>query len=170
MTLEEALALTDGVYFDVLESHYHQIPRCSSSYLRRLAKNPAYAQLPCEESAAMEFGSAAHAYILQGEAVFNAEYIVMPEIAHHKNSNAYKECYANFQAAVNGKAIIEQKEYDKILGCADSIMEHPLASLFLMESFGQPEVTILWTDVETGIQMKCLNDRLPGKKTLAALD
>lgn len=170
MTFEETMALPDGIYDDIREDWYHKIPRVSSTYLRKLAKNPALTQVQEEETEAMSLGSLVHCIVLEGKDAFRERYAVLPDIPHHKNSNAYKSEMAAFCESNVGKEIVDGKQMDVALGCANAIKDHPLASLLLAETQGKPEVSILWTDAETGIKMKCRIDRLPSPRTRALID
>lgn len=155
-----------GIYAGVPANEYHSWPYVSSSYLKKLACNPFSAKQPTEVTAAMNIGSAVHAYTLEGEAAFLREFAIAPDC--DKRTAAGKKDFAEFQVANIGKTVLTVGEFETVLACHQSLMDHPLSSLFLMESKGQPEVSLVWDDKETGLRCKARLDRLPdpSKKTV----
>lgn len=170
MTLEEALLLKDGRYDDIDETTYHSLPYVSSTYLRKLANNPAEAAIPFKPSASMVIGSAVHKIALEGPAAFEESYFCMPDIPHHKNSNAYKEEFYILQQAAEGKEIVDSTQLEIILGCTKSVMEHPVSRRLLGPTLGKPEVSIIFTDPITGLRGKARVDRLPDPRMKFAID
>jgi hypothetical protein len=169
-SLSEWLAKPDGVYLDCPESTYHKLPYCSSTYLRKLAKNPAAAKIPFEPSASMIIGSAVHKLVLEGREAFNDCYFCIPEIKFHKSSNAYKAEFADYQKEAGSREIVNHDQMEIIEGCSKSVMEHPISKRLLTPTLGQPEVTVIFTDAETGLRSKARVDRLPDAHMRAAID
>ena len=168
--LAQYLALPDGVYENIPEEYYHKLPYCSSTYLRKLANNPAAAAIPFHATSSMNIGSAVHKWVLEGKVAFNDHYYCMPDIAHHKNSNAYKAELIECQHASGGRELVDSNQLEIIIGCAKSVMEHPIAKKLLLPTLGQPEVSIIFTDPETGLRGKARIDRLPDSQKRAAID
>lgn len=164
--LPDVPGLEPGIHHNIPAADYHALPYVSSSYLKKLCSNPFSAKVPTEVTAAMNIGSAVHAFTLEGEAAFLAEFAVAPSC--DKRTTAGKAQFAEFQVANIGKTIITADEFETVLACHASLNSHPLSSLFLMESAGQPEVTLIWDDQETGLRCKARLDRLPdpSKKTV----
>lgn len=168
--LSKWLSVPDGVYYDCPEEIYHQLPYCSSTYLRKLAKNPASVKIPFEPSASMVIGSAVHKLVLEGNNAFDECYYCIPEIKFHKNSNAYKDELREYQKEAGVREIVNHEQLEIIKGCAGSVMAHSIAKRLLSPSMGEPEVTIIFTDAETGLRAKARIDRLPDTRTKAAID
>ncbi len=166
--LSDSPELEPGIHHNIPASFYHSLPYVSSSYLKKLRNNPFSAQQPTEVTAAMNVGSAVHVYVLEGEAAFFDEFSVAPSC--DKRTNAGKAQLAEFQANNIGKTIITIEEFETVLACHKSLNEHPLSSLFLMESAGQPEVSLIWDDKKTGLRCKARLDRLPDNSKKTAFD
>lgn len=63
---------------------------------------------------------------------------------------------AVFEEGLEGRSAIKKEFWDQLIQDMKRIHGNPEVAQFL--TGGQPEVTILWTDPETGIKMKCRID------------
>lgn len=120
-----------------------------------------------EANKAMKFGSIAHMAVLEGEK-FKARYQVMPEfvgktktgeITTSKNSTDVKLQIAEWTAKLpQGSVIVTQEEQEDLLQAIESILSIDDAVKILQK--GKPEVIGYWTDEETGINCRMMNDVL----------
>lgn len=170
MNLEQALKLPDGIYENIPEDVYHALPYVSSTYLRRLGKNPAKAKTDDKDTTSKLVGSGTHALSLEGEKRYNASYFVLPKSQHHASSNKAKEEKAAWLTVANGRTILTTEQDVTIRGCAAEIIKHPVGQRLLAPTLGKPEVTVIFTDELTGLRCKARIDRLPDPVTRAALD
>lgn len=162
------MELAPGIHLNIPAEVYHSLPYVSNSYLKRLAKCPASAKLPQDETAAMILGRAAHAFTLEGLSVFNAGFAVSPKFDRRKKED--KAAAETFEAENGDKHIINEDDYATILGMHNSIMAHPFAARLLVQ--GVSEVTIIFDLPINGrtIRCKCRPDRIPyGANTLIDL-
>lgn len=137
---------------------YLSIPAVSSGSLKAIAKSPAHYQTyminPSIQTSTLNFGSAAHAMILQPNENLVA---IMPD-GIDKRTKAGKEAFAEFQANSDGKIIISRDEAITINGMIQAIDQTIWAKSLL--SKGLSEQTYLWTDSDTGLECKCRFDRI----------
>lgn len=155
-----------GIYHNIPDKEYHALPYISSTFLKRLKVNPAAALELFTPSEAMVLGSAAHAFILEGEAAFESAFAVAPDL--DKRTKEGKAQWGEFQAANAGKTIISHDQGDCIVGMWASLMAHPLARIFLKQS--REEVTAIWDDQETGQRCKARFDSLPDNNKRSIID
>lgn len=116
---------------------------------------------PTEPTNAMIFGSAAHKFILERED-FSKEYAVAPVV--DRRTKEGKERYNQFITESEGKIVINQEDYFKILEMAMAIDSYPDAKTFLT---GSCEQSFFWRDEATGEMCKIRPDCLTtvaGKK------
>jgi hypothetical protein len=158
-----------GIHYDIPASTYHALPFVSNSYLKKLAKCPANAKVPQEETSAMVLGRAAHLLVLEGEAAFSAECAVLPSNIDRRTKDG-KAIYAMFCAENAGKNIIGADDLDALLGMRESVRNHPFAKLLLSE--GVSETTVIFDREVAGhaIRCKCRPDRTPAPQMATLLD
>lgn len=150
--------LPPGVYENIPAAEYHAMhDYVSNSYLSRLDKCPAAAQVPQEDTPAMLLGRAVHCVVLEGEEEFNKNFCVAPAV--NKRTNGGKAAWAEFCAANPGKDVITADEYQTLINMREAVYQHPFARMILAE--GVSEQTVIWTDPDTGIKCKCRPDRIP---------
>ena len=172
-SLEEALLLSDGIYENVPEDVYHKLPWFSASYARQLIVNPASAQVPIEEKSALSLGSAIHALKLEGRDALNARFAFVPPDAPKKPTvtqrNAARPSIETvnaihywdlFESQNQGKTILSADDKVIIEGACKAIDTHPCVVKRKMFQSGMNEVTIIYTDRETGIRIKSRLDNL----------
>lgn len=102
------------------------------------------------------FGSAAHAFIIEGEDVFRARYSVKPDGLNlaTKEGRAWKE-------ENGGKPYVSADDFAAIRAMQRMIAVHPMARLALRD--GMPEATGIVQDKETGLWLKCRPDYLTAR-------
>jgi hypothetical protein len=150
--------MDDGIYLNIPSKEYHSwTDIVSNSYLGRLAKVPACAKIPQEETEAMKFGRAVHTYILEGKMEFIKNYHVCED--RGKRSKEDKAYWIELITKYPNKELIKDSDYQIIKYMEDSVMGHPFASKLLKE--GVSETTIIWTDTDTGLKCKVRPDRIP---------
>lgn len=151
-------------------AEYRQADGISRSELQLFRKSPKHYEYakthPTESTPSLAFGSAAHKYILEKDDFFN-EYAIIPNV--DRRTKEGKEQYARFLADSEDKELLTLDDYAVITEMAKAIDEHPFARAFLG---GEHEVSLFWTDAETGEKVKCrpdviLNDStVTGKKMI----
>lgn len=152
----------DGIYYDMPEDVYHALPRLSASGIKNLLisgmdfwsrswMNPSRREYERDH---LDVGKAYHKRMLEGLPAFQSCYAVEPDC--DRRTKEGKQKYADW-VANNPKAnAISQELYDEILEAGSYLERHP-DNPFVG---GRPEVSVLWTDEETGVPMKARLDYL----------
>lgn len=173
-----------GIYQGIPAATYHGLPFVSNSYLKRLHKCPANAKVDAlEETKALIFGRAAHVMTLEGDDVFNSEFIIVPEDAPKRPTvlqlfakkpspeTLYaRDWWDHFTRNANGKTVLTREDYDTLRGVRDSVRSHPFAKLLLLD--GVSETTVIFDLDVTGqnVRCKCRPDRTPSPHLRTLLD
>ena len=136
---------------------YRQHSGISRSDLMKFKKSPLhykYAKENPEEeqSPALIFGSAAHKYILERED-FESEFAVAPNV--DRRTKEGKAIWAEFVENSGDRMVISVDDFEKIREMAAAVDAHPIASDLIK---GQHEVSLFWTDAETGEECKVRPD------------
>jgi hypothetical protein len=122
------------------------------SGLDKLAKSPAhyleYCRTEDNETPALLFGRALHAYVLE-QPTFAQRFAVAPEFGDLR-TNAGKAAKAAFLAEAGNRQTVKADDFDTIRRMADAIMAHPTARNLVVA--GQAEKEIAWTDERTGLR------------------
>ena len=109
------------------------------------------------ETAAFNFGKAAHALLL-GDEDFDAGYVVSPyDGFRSKEAREWREAQT--------KVIVSPDDMDHIKGMSASLKAHGLPDLIFG---GEPEVSLIWRD-HTGVWIKARPDALPATGDLGDL-
>ena len=145
-----------GIYTDISFDEYLKIDAVSNSYLGRLNKCPANALVETKDTPALLFGRALHCYTLE-HMTFPDKYVIALDV--DKRTKEGKKTWAEFQALNVDKSIIDSKDMQKIKDIYFAINKHPFAKELLEK--GVSEITVIWTDEETGLKCKCRPDRVP---------
>ena len=142
---------------------YHELKDfTSSSHLKELAKSPAhykaYIDSPQEKrTAALEFGDAAHNYILQ-PSEFERRFTSMPATIKVKRGKEYEA----FQAANAGKTLLASDDIEALVGMADAYKNHKAASALVRVANGIAEMSCFFIEPSTGLKCRIRPDYLPG--------
>lgn len=139
--------------------NYDQIPAVRRSELWLFRKSPAHylyaVTHPSESTPAMEFGTAAHKFILEQESFFE-DYVIAPEV--DRRTKAGKAAWAEFMESLGDRSVIKPADLEVIQAMDEAVKAHPTAAALLKT--GQHEVPIEWTDAATGEPCKCRPDCL----------
>lgn len=155
------LDLADGLHLDFPAGMYHQriLGVASKGALDIINRSPAHyatwvGGVDREPTDALAFGCAFHAATLEPVHFANA-YVVEPTFGDCRKT----ENKANRDAwrkENTGKIAITAADMKAIHGMRTSLLTHPIASRML--SGGVSEVTLRWTDTETGLVCKARAD------------
>ncbi len=155
------LELPDGLHAGIEESvYYARIPGVASkSVLELVDRAPAHYAAwlkgaDREDSDALRFGKAFHCALLEPH-VYDRTYAVEPKFGDCRKPDNKKR-RDEWRAENDGRQLLEQADATAIVGMARSIRNHPLAGRMLQE--GASELTVKWTDPETGIICKSRAD------------
>lgn len=136
---------------------YRQRPGLSGTQLVKLAKSPLHykhaVDNPSEPTPAMEFGTAAHAMVLEPHA-FTQQYAVF----NGEGTRASKE-YKAFAQQHAGKCILKQEEHSDLVQMLMVLYSKQLASRLLFHEQGLNEHEMYWTDPVTQVLCKGKLDR-----------
>jgi hypothetical protein len=147
-----------GIYPNISHSEYHAMKDVvSNSYLQRLNACPAAAKVPMVETPALTFGRAFHSFVLDGEESFKRDFAVLPDM--DRRTKEGKAAYALFCEESGDKTIIDAENMETSEAMYSALATHPIAAKLLLE--GRSEMSVFWTDEETGLSCKCRPDRIP---------
>lgn len=163
--------MDNGIYYNVSSKEYHSwTDIVSNSYLGKLSKVPAAAKIPQDETEAMKFGRAFHAFVLEPD-VFHKEFIVPETFPTKPNKRSLPKTIDAYHAwidSLGGKTPITGEDVGVLEHMKEAIDAHPFAYQLLKE--GISETTLIWTDEETGLQCKARPDRIPDGNKGVILD
>lgn len=138
---------------------YDRLDRVRSTQLKTLInaspkhlKHEQDAEDEGPDSEAFEVGNALHCLLLEPER-YPTEVVVFRDGASRKSA-AYDRCRDRNQ----GKTILLEKEVPQVKSMVSAVRADPAASKYLAQ--GEPEVTALWTDEQTGIECRARFDWL----------
>lgn len=139
------------------DREYSALPGIRRSDLWWLKKSPAHFKYHVEhpeESPAMAFGSAAHAFVLEPD-TFEKEYAVVP--VADRRTKAGKEQIDKFKEEHAHQSWIDAEDYDTIHQMRDALMlNDDIRKILTAEK--RVEVPFFWKDAETGEDCKCKAD------------
>jgi hypothetical protein len=163
------------VFFaDELPEHvYHAHPALSSSGARLLL-DPGCPALyrwrrdnPPPPRSVFDFGHAAHAKILGvGAGVLVPVDADLQPYAEWRTADAKAQVA---QAREDGLIPLKEPDAQAAADMAGAVLRHPIAGR-LLTAPGQSEVSIFWTDDETGVECRARIDRLPDDPHLPIVD
>lgn len=138
-------------------AEYHAKPSVSKTKLWRLlsdtpAKFKWLEDHPEPPTAAMQFGSALHKYVLEPDGFFD-EYAVAPQC--DRRTKAGKEEYQAFVESVQNKAVISTDDMVLISEMTGAIRANPRADFLLR---GEVEMSYYWQDDMTGLDCQARPD------------
>jgi hypothetical protein len=154
------------IIYDMPAKEYHDLPRFSSSGIKKILvsandfwvsswMNPNRKE---QTSDTFNVGTAYHTRILEGEEVFDKRYAVAPDVDRRTKDG--KATYLAWLEANPEAEAIDLETCVQIEKAAHRLEETK------MFSDGKPEVSILWTDDETGVPMKARLDYLTDSRIL----
>lgn len=149
----DAIQKGDAIIIEKLpNSIYHAGPGLSSSNVRAFGRSQLHAVEHVQETTpAMNFGTAAHAMIVEGEEVFNEEIAV---ITGSPYTNANKELKAEYEE--RGLTVIKEAELKAIKGMKQNLIDE---GVMYIEAEGRlAEASFYWYEGE--ILCKCRPDVL----------
>ncbi len=132
----------------------------SSSALKQILTSPAhcrhYLDEGRDETPAMLTGTVLHAALLEPER-FSSEFAIVPAV--DRRTKAGKEQWTAFCAEHQGKTLIRREEADLVERLRAGIARHQRATT-LLDLPGKAELSLYWTDPQTGVRLKARPDRL----------
>ena len=136
----------DAYYFpNMSNSFYHNGPGISSSHIRRFSQSQLHAlEEVIEQTTAMNFGSAAHSLIVEGEGAFFSDVVTITGSPYTNTNKALKK-----ESLDKGLIVINEKDKDTIYSMQNSLVTEARAYLNpdkeYPSSFDAPyEVSIFW--------------------------
>ena len=138
------------VFGDIPNSVYHAGPGLSSSYIRSFGRSQLHAVEHVQETTpAMNFGTAAHALLVEGEDEFNNTVAV---IAGSPYTNANKELRKEYEE--RGLTVIKEAEMNDIKAMNDNMIEE--GRMYLDAEGKVAEASFYW--YEGDVLCKCRPD------------
>ena len=144
-----------GVHLDIPEEEYHALPGLSSTGIKKMLDAPAVFEQYLREGekprTVFDVGSAAHAKILgvgAGVIAYPPEHLTPS--GNVSTKKATEECAAEQRAA--GLTPVSPDQIARVDAMAEAVLRHPDAGPLL--EHGQPEVSLLWDDPETGARLR----------------
>lgn len=139
------------------QKEYRSHPAVSRSDLMKFKKSPLHYKYSIENPAddkapALIFGAACHKYILERED-FDAEFAIAPNV--DRRTKEGKAAWAEFVDSCGEKSVISEEDFEKIREMAKAVDAHPIAGQLIK---GEHEVSLFWTDSETGEECKVRPD------------
>lgn len=156
------MSARDGLVHGLPEHEYHHGPELSSTGAKTILRSPAHyqwEQTHRTEKAAFDFGHAVHALVLG----IGMDVEVIPGPWTTKTA---KEAVAAARAA--GCVPIKPEDWQHAKTAAAAVAEHPIAGPLF--STGEPEVSMFWTDPDTGVRCRGRLDWLRATGRLLAVD
>lgn len=162
------ITLEDGVYVGLEPERYFAADRLGSTDLATLHNRPAdwwyrsrhnpdYARAVTAE---MEFGSALHALVLEGEEAYAKACIISPfDNFRTKDAQAWRD-----EMRASGRIIVDADADRRIRHMAALILNHPELGGPMQK--GLSEVSVLWTHEPSGLRLRARFDKLLPRFTL----
>ena len=116
----------------------------------------------------MRVGTAIHTAVLEPE-TFLDRYVILPEGIDRRTKDGKAE-YAILEgkAEAKGAQLLPYADFDKVMAIKSACHTHPMAKQLFRD--GKAEMSVFWTDEETGVLCKCRPDWLLGGDNPAILD
>jgi hypothetical protein len=163
--------LEPGFYENVPFEEYLTWDAISNSSLHAAERSMLhYKERPAiEETPAMRFGTFCHVGRLEPSAIYR-RYAVMPDLTigllndsgkpydNPKATKAYKKRVAEFHEAHSDKIIVEQHQFDEMVGIVSALDRDLLAHEWFTAT-GAVELSLVWIDRETGLLCKARLDK-----------
>lgn len=141
----------------ISNAEYRKKEGVSSSDLKKMMKSMAtwkyYKDHPEDnDSEAFQFGRAYHKLMLEPDD-FDNEFIVSPKF--DRRTKEGKAAYEEFLQKAEGKEVISEETYQKLLEMQIALYDTPFVKLLIK---GEHEKSFFWKDEQTGILCKCRPD------------
>ena len=148
----------DALYFPHLDNQtYHNGPGISSSNIRRFSQSQLHAfEEVIEPTPAMNFGSAAHSLVVEGEGAFFSDVVTITGCPDTNSNKALKQ-----ESLAKGLTVINEKDKDTIYSMKNSLVKEARAHLNPEKEYPSTldspyEVSIYW--YEQGLLCKTRAD------------
>ena len=147
-----------SIDYNMPEAEYRALDALGSTDIKRLLRSPAHflagRNTPSESTPAQRIGTAIHLAVLE-PVRFAAEVVGSPKF--DRRTNAGKAAAAEFESLHAGKTLLDPTDFDLVRRVADSVHAHPGARELL--AGGVSEMSMMWTDPQTGAPAKARVDR-----------
>ena len=138
------------VFTDIPNEVYHSEVGVSSSYVRRFGESQLHAiEIEQETTPAMNYGSAAHALIVEGEEEFNKQVGVIVGSPYTKVNKQLKQDFIE-----RGMIPIKEKDHEDIVGMRDNMIDE--GNMYLNGNGKIAEASFYW--YEGDVLCKCRPD------------
>jgi len=138
------------VFTDIPNEVYHSEVGVSSSYVRRFGESQLHAiEIEQETTPAMNYGSAAHALIVEGEEEFNKQVGVIVGSPYTKVNKQLKQDFIE-----RGMIPIKEKDHEDIMGMRDNLIDE--GNMYLNGNGKIAEASFFW--YEGDVLCKCRPD------------
>ena len=138
------------VFTDIPNEVYHSEVGVSSSYVRRFGESQLHAiEIEQETTPAMNYGSAAHALIVEGEEEFNKQVGVIVGSPYTKVNKELKQDFIE-----RGMIPIKEKDHEDIVGMRDNMIDE--GNMYLNGNGKIAEASFYW--YEGDVLCKCRPD------------
>jgi len=148
----------DAIYFPHLSNAtYHNSPGLSSSTIRRFSQSQLHAlEEVIETTPAMNFGSAAHSLLVEGEGAFFSDVVTITGSPYTNSNKELKK-----ESIAKGLTVINEKDKDTIYSMKNSLVKEARAYLNPEKNYPSTldspyEVSIYW--YEQGLLCKTRAD------------
>jgi len=154
-----------GIYAGISNADYHGGIGLSKSGLDALARSPLHYwakyldpnREPTEPTAAMKLGTAIHTAVLEPDEFANRHHVAPQVDRRTKDGKAmWEEAVAKAEAA--GAELISAADAEVCQRISAQVRSHPTARKVF--GVGEAEMSVYWTDKETGVLCKCRPDWL----------
>lgn len=145
-------------FIEVSNAEYRKMEGLSSSDIKTMMKSFAtwkyFKDHPEEDNdtPSLRFGRACHKFMLEPYD-FGNEYAVVPKVDGRTKEG--KEAKKEFLKQAQGKELIDEETYDKLVDMRDMLYKTPYVKNLIN---GEHEKSFFWTDEATGIKCKCRPD------------
>ena len=141
----------------ISNAEYRKMEGISASDLKKMVKSMATWKYEKDhpedsDSEALLFGRAYHKLMLEPDD-FDSEFIVSPKF--DRRTKEGKAAYEEFIKNAEGKDVINEETYQKLLEMQIALYNTPYVKLLIK---GEHEKSFFWTDEKTGIKCKCRPD------------
>jgi exodeoxyribonuclease VIII len=174
-TLEAFMSGVPGIYTGIASADYHRSPAIGSTTLKAIhGSSPKHARHkldnPAEPSEEMIIGSLAHCLLFTPRDYPNEYIVALKCAASTKDGKPCRNDGRTFDGEwycglhdkgkthyAGGRQMVTTEQVDRAESIYEAVKAHPVASQ-LLDHATDRELSILWTDDETGVLCKCRLD------------